>query len=1232
VRLNIQDVYSNIGTGESPASFTIDSTPPTVTVLIPSGGEKWQGGIDHILHWTATDNFTLEANPITLQYSTNSGANYTTIVTGEVNGGFFTWSAPSLNTDEAKVKVLAQDVCGNVGSGEGGNFIIDITPPTAPVLLTPSNGSTTNDATTTFTWNASTDNLSGIASYEVMIDTNIITLDATTTYTTPDALAEGLHTWKVKAKDGAGWWGEYSATWGFILDITTPEVLSITLKDRLNGSTEYSRYLTVSVEANGVTGVPVSMRMAQDAAFTDNATAWLAYSAQTEYTLTAGEGSRTVYYKVRDAASNESTPVNQSITVDTVSPTVESILLKDITTGSTTESNSLTITVEAYGIQGSPTQMRIAQDAGFTTNSTGWVTYVPTTEYTFTAGDGPRPAYYQVRDIASNESNAVTQTIGIDTSGPSAREIVIKDRVTGSIQYTNSLVVSVEVHDVSGSPTQMRIYQLGGYNTGWFTYATTSEFNSFTAGEGSRTLYVIMRDSAENESITYGPTIVIDTQPPSQVTLLTPANNTYTNDTTPTMTWNAATDVTSGVASYEVIIDLTQITTLGAVTTFTTADAESQGWHNWKARAKDNAQNWGLYSDTWNLTIETTNPTVTLSKPGSGETLAATAGYNITWEAADEYGLKANPVTLYLSSNNGSSWSTIQSGIAYVTGEGTYGWTVPSVSSSQCRVSIEVEDQAGNKGYDMNDGTFTISNTLPTATVLYPNGGEYLKGNTAYNITWAATGEVEPVTINLRYSTNSGSSWTMIISNEANDGTYAWTTPLIDSTTCRVSIEATDGLSRVATDQSNADFAIDSSNPGVTVVAPAGGERIAGGSSFNVQWTATDPVGFPTNAITLRYSTDSGGTWTPIAAAQPNTPPYSWTVPTVNSSTCRVSVEATDYVGQTDTSLSASDFTIDSTTPTITSITPTNGATSVDINTQVIIVFSKEMSREVTQNAFSLTASPAVAGGFTWSSDGKTLTFTPTAALEYNTLYTVGVAATATDMAGNHLAVFSATFTTAQRGDTEAPHIIIQRVDSQGIANTLKDGDYIPKQPKFKGIITDNLGVSRATIKFYLDDLEVSATITEVSATKYEVSYTATSNLEGETVRTHSVKLAAADIAGNSTTREVKDLKVSYESARVIGPVLTYPTTYNPLSGTPARIAYNLTADQDLMIYLFDISGQNVWTGKYLSGAEGGKAGYNEVPFYGRSEISGSALGNGIYVYKLVAGGRIIGTGRMAIF
>ena len=50
-----------------------------------------------------------------------------------------------------------------------------------------------------------------------------------------------------------------------------------------------------------------------------------------------------------------------------------------------------------------------------------------------------------------------------------------------------------------------------------------------------------------------------------------------------------------------------------------------------------------------------------------------------------------------------------------------------------------------------------------------------------------------------------------------------------------------------------------------------------------------------------------------------------------------------------------------------------------------------------------------------------------------------------------------------------------------------------------------------------------------------------------------------------------------------------------------------------------------------MSGTEGGKAGYNEVVFDARSQLSGAILGNGIYVYKLVAGNKVIGTGYITI-
>ena len=46
------------------------------------------------------------------------------------------------------------------------------------------------------------------------------------------------------------------------------------------------------------------------------------------------------------------------------------------------------------------------------------------------------------------------------------------------------------------------------------------------------------------------------------------------------------------------------------------------------------------------------------------------------------------------------------------------------------------------------------------------------------------------------------------------------------------------------------------------------------------------------------------------------------------------------------------------------------------------------------------------------------------------------------------------------------------------------------------------------------------------------------------------------------------------------------------------------------------------------SGAAGGKAGYNEVSWDAKSD-SGEFIGNGMYLYFVVAGSNVIGKGKM---
>lgn len=115
----------------------------------------------------------------------------------------------------------------------------DFISPSAPFLISPEDESLLNDATPTFVWQQSTDNV-GISYYQLYLDgallhNNIPTSNTTNAaYTltydsntgqyslTPTALiADGAHTWRVMVYDAAGN-SNTSATWDFIIDTQAP--------------------------------------------------------------------------------------------------------------------------------------------------------------------------------------------------------------------------------------------------------------------------------------------------------------------------------------------------------------------------------------------------------------------------------------------------------------------------------------------------------------------------------------------------------------------------------------------------------------------------------------------------------------------------------------------------------------------------------------------------------------------------------------------------------------------------------------------------------------------------------------------------------------------------------------------------------------------------------------------------------------------------------------------------
>ncbi|MEP6716133.1 MAG: Ig-like domain-containing protein [Terriglobia bacterium] len=139
-----------------------------------------------------------------------------------------------------------------------------------------------------------------------------------------------------------------------------------------------------------------------------------------------------------------------------------------------------------------------------------------------------------------------------------------------------------------------------------------------------------------------------------------------------------------------------------------------------------------------------------------------------------------------------------------------------------------------------------------------------------------------------------------------------------------------------------------------------------------------------------------------------------------------------DLVGNNSQSFTSYSFktaaTVDSTAPTVTSVTPSDQSSSVGLNTIVSITFSKSISpTTVTNNNFGLFAGATRLGiGLAYSADYRTVTLSPNQ-LPPNSTIQVTIGSGVLDLSGNALAPFQSQFTTVPFADATRPYVTGQR-------------------------------------------------------------------------------------------------------------------------------------------------------------------------------------------------------------
>ncbi len=341
---------------------------------------------------------------------------------------------------------------------------------------------------------------------------------------------DGLKTVYVQFFDEAGN-DSLSASDSIILDRQAPTDNSVTLNE---GEFVNSTAVTLTPASTGA----ASMRFSEDNKF--DSVAWVDYSAAAQdFTLSAGDGEKTVYAQYRDAAMNVATTVSDTVTLDTQAPTGNSVTLNE---GEFVNSTAVTLTPASTGAA----SMRFSEDNKF--DSVAWVDYsAAAQDFTLSAGDGEKTVYAQYRDAAGNVSVAVFDRVTLDTLAPTGMiSINAGDEMTANLAVTLRIAT---VEDV----TEMRFMETNGPWTGaWSTLAPTTAFN-LTGADGLKTVYAQFRDRAGNLStVEIADTIVLDTTAPVGTdSVLINSGALYTTQAAVWLTLTP-TDVTSGVSEMRI--------------------------------------------------------------------------------------------------------------------------------------------------------------------------------------------------------------------------------------------------------------------------------------------------------------------------------------------------------------------------------------------------------------------------------------------------------------------------------------------------------------------------------------------------------------------------------------------------------------------------------------------------------------------------------------------------------
>jgi hypothetical protein len=272
-------------------------------------------------------------------------------------------------------------------------------------------------------------------------------------------------------------------------------------------------------------------------------------------------------------------------------------------------------------------------------------------------------------------------------------------------------------------------------------------------------------------------------------------------------------------------------------------------------------------------------------------------------------------------------------------------------------------------------------------------------------------------------------------------------------------------------------------------------------------------------------ATGSVMTFTPGAPLQTNT-----------QYTATVGTGAKDVAGNAMAAAKTWAFTTgatsDTSPPYVVSTDPQKGATDINPSKSVTITFNESMDSGTTVAAFSI--NPAATGTPTLA--GSVMTFQASGGLAENTKYTITIAKTAADLAGNAMTadhVFD--FTTGKKSSDVDPPSVVSTSPASGLTG-------IPLNKKIKVTWSEPVVATTAEGGFSTSP----ATTGTFAWNGVEMTYSPSANLQAQTLYTVTIKQGVEDLAGNKMGSDYSFAFTTGDTADTVPPSIISVT---PLDG-----------------------------------------------------------------------------------